>query len=193
MNGASADPCAKTSNAPRPTRTIMTGSSQNFLRTRMKPQSSPTNPRCATKVSVLELTFHALAIGHGRHVRFPAGLGASARDDRRVATQPADQADGQDDKKIDDAHEDGGRHLRDRFREPHPGALDRAERGRRDERRDDEEPTDREEHGRRAVLPAPPRDPPEDEERRADGEPELAAVGRAQSSWNSRCHAWSSF
>src|SRR6476646_8027860 len=97
MNGASAEPCAKTSNAPRPTRIIRTGSSQNFLRTRMKPHSSPTNPRCATRVSGLELTFHALGVGYGRHVRFPARRGASAREDRGVADQPAEQADGQDD------------------------------------------------------------------------------------------------
>src|SRR6478752_5265036 len=96
MNGARAEPCAKTSNAPTPTRTIMTGSSQNFLRTRMKPHSSPTNPRCATRVSGLELTFHALPVGHGGYVRVPAGRGASTRDDRRVAGQPADQADRQD-------------------------------------------------------------------------------------------------
>src|SRR5689334_4753356 len=97
MNGASAEPCAKTSNAPTPTRTIRTGSSQNFLRTRMKPQSSPTNPRCATIVSGLELTFHALAVGRGRYVRVPAGRGAPTRDDRRVAGQPAEQADREDD------------------------------------------------------------------------------------------------
>src|SRR6185295_18893200 len=102
MNGASAEPCAKTSSAPRPTRTIMTGSSQNFLRIRMKPHSSATNPRCATKISGLELPFHLRAIGHGRFVRFPPGSSACTRKDRRAAVQPTNEADRQDDKKIDD-------------------------------------------------------------------------------------------
>ena len=40
MNGASADPCAKTRSAPTSTITTMIGSIQNFLRARMNAQIS---------------------------------------------------------------------------------------------------------------------------------------------------------
>src|SRR5436190_3900183 len=193
MNGARAEPCAKTSSAPSPTRMIRTGSNQNFLRTRIKPHSSPTNPRWATIGSGLELTFHALGIGHGRYVRVPAGRGAPSREDGRVAGQAADQANRQDDQKIDDAHEDRGRHLRDGGSKPHPRPLDRPKCRWRNERAQHEEATEREQRHSRALLAAPQRDGAEGEEGRADREPELAAVGRAQSSWNSRCHDSSSF
>src|SRR3954465_15339221 len=63
MNGASADPCANTSSAPRVSITSRIGSSQNFLRARMKPHNSPTSPRCATRVSG-ELVRAPLAVRH---------------------------------------------------------------------------------------------------------------------------------
>jgi len=41
MNGASADPCAKTSNAPTTIMTSIIGSNHHFFRTRMKAHNSP--------------------------------------------------------------------------------------------------------------------------------------------------------
>src|SRR5262245_6504804 len=67
MNGAIAEPLVSTTRPPKTTIMIRIGSSQNFLRTRMKRQSSPTN----SIIFSLELVLHCIRRGPGRRAHDP--------------------------------------------------------------------------------------------------------------------------
>src|ERR1035437_3974076 len=131
MNGASADPCAKTNSAPTSTSTIMIGSSQNFLRTLMKAQSSAAIP-CLAMLRSSELSFHVAAHTRGGcHPETPVSL---RMHQRTPAEQPHHETDRRDDDEEHDPHEDRRRHLRDQASEPHPRSLHRSQMRRRDQR-----------------------------------------------------------
>src|SRR5215467_4898498 len=180
MNGASAELCANTSSAPTSTNMIMIGRSHIFFRTRMNCQNS--RVRLDPAIGILRCRglerFERLELAFERAPRRlpsvePYARGPRPMDERALAKRAAQQPNRREKNEIHDAHEHGRRDARDDPRQRHPRALDRAQRSRRDERAREEEHAERAENGERHGMTAPAGNAGEDDERGADGEPEL--------------------
>src|SRR5215207_7270139 len=169
MNGASAEPCAKTSRPPNASITTISGTSQYFLRCRVYFQSSDINPPFAIDPPVSELTFE-IAAPRVLRTPHPRTLGWRRSHQIVPAERSHQQARWCDDHEVQDTHDDGRRDLRDRGRETVPRALHRAELRRRHDAGDDQQSANRAEHHRDRRLPAPANDAGEHQERDTDGE-----------------------
>src|SRR5581483_12463197 len=74
-NGAIAEPLVSTIRPPKITIMIRIGSSQNFLRSRMKAQSSTRMAPIGQVLSRLELILHGFGLGPRRRTLDPVALG----------------------------------------------------------------------------------------------------------------------
>src|ERR1035437_205217 len=191
MNGASAEPCAKTSSRPTIIRTTMIGRSHHFLRTFMNSQSSPTIP-CLAMLRSSELSFHVAAhTRRGWHPETPVPL---RMHQRTPAEQPHHDTDRRDDDEEHDPHEDRRRHLRDHTSESHPRSLHRSQVRRRDQRSHREEGSKRpEDESRSLSVPPEVKQAREHQERDAHGQSKLPPLRGTQSSWNSCFQSCCSF
>src|ERR1700730_4979442 len=94
MNGATTEPLVNTINPPKRAMTMKTGNSQNFLRTRRKPQNSRRNPTISTS----ELVPERLRGGARRIAHDPVGSrrGIALRLHRILAGKPHQKPDRRD-------------------------------------------------------------------------------------------------
>src|SRR5213080_2186156 len=198
MNGASADPWANTSRAPTAAMTRMMGRSHHFLRARMKAQNSSTRLVRLIALSFflisLELPLHVTPTARADRSRHPAARPAPVASQRVSAEGPEQQADRGDRGVVHDPKKDRGRDLGNGSSEARPGSGNRSETRGNDHAGGEQQGAERERH-RGGGATAPCQRAPQHEERRADGQPEAASLGGAQSSWNSRlqsplsCHS----
>src|SRR6266571_5376081 len=126
MNGAIADPCAKTSKPPTSTSSRIIGASHHFFRTLMKAQSSPISPclfigRC---LRISELVLEVARVGVTRMPQRPRMLwrakGVSSNESHR-------HTDRRKNPEVDETHEQRVGHPRDGAAQPHPGTHHRTE------------------------------------------------------------------
>src|SRR6185503_8930888 len=123
MNGARAEPCANTSSPPTSTSTTRIGRSQSFFRSRMNAQSSLINPPMSL---LLKLSFHLAPRFFLISLRAPDEVAAIVRAMHKWirACNPPHRTRWSENYKVNDAHEDGRRHPRNRMREFHPHLFD---------------------------------------------------------------------
>src|SRR5918993_3099169 len=120
MNGASTEPCAKTSRAPTSNMTKIRGASQSFFRWRMNAHSSLVMPRDCAIESDSEFVFQITA-SRVRRSRFPERIVLLGTVHHGIATSNAHpQAQRRQDEVVHGAHDDRCRDLRELEREPHP-------------------------------------------------------------------------
>src|SRR5215204_1081324 len=192
MNGASAEPCANTSRPPNASISTISGASQYFFRCRVYFQSSDIKPPFAIAPPVSELTLE-VAAARALRAPHPRALRRRRPHERIAPEQPHQDARRCEDHKVQDAHDDGRRDLRDRGRQPIPGPLHRAEPRRRDQAGQNEERADPPEPPRDRLPSSPEHDARQHEKRDADRERKLPPRGGRQSSWNWSRHASVSF
>src|SRR5690606_1317743 len=145
--GATAEPLVSTISPPNSAMTRRIGSSQNFLRTRMNCQSSPTNVIGTSS----ELLFQAVGGRTGRLACDPVADGArvSARRNGRAAERAHEQTRWRDHAIEDDRQHDRADEAKQQQPKRHPGTIEGCE-------HTWAEPGDQREHRRSGQQPRPP-------------------------------------